>query len=116
MENEDKFQGIIDETIQNASQGLSRQVDVIILQDLKRMSECGVLEIQMTQPDFSGWDAKTIEVTQQCRLRFTGEETITAQKKALLEVKEFLDHIQPKVGEQAFNEIYSTVEQALNKT
>lgn len=31
----------------------------------------------------------------------------------LQEIKSFLEHIQPKVGEQAFNHIYSVIEEAI---
>lgn len=44
------------------------------------------------------------------------ESRIKELEKALENVKEFLDHIQPKVAPMAFNDIYSIVEEALKQT
>lgn len=43
------------------------------------------------------------------------QSKINEQTIALEEVKEFLGHILPKIGEQAFNEIWGVVESALIK-
>lgn len=40
-------------------------------------------------------------------------KSIDKKHKALLEVRQFLNHIQPRIGEQAFIHIYKIVESAI---
>ena len=65
-------------------------VDVVILSDLKRMSERGVLIIETTQPDFEQvYMDKSISLraTVHTRLRFIGEETILDQRELIKKLK-----------------------------
>ena len=80
-----KFNEIIDNTIDGVINGVQRKVDSVLMNDLKRMSELGVLEIHQSQPDFKHWDInnKNIEVSIGCRLYFKGEDTIRELRKEI---------------------------------
>jgi septal ring factor EnvC (AmiA/AmiB activator) len=84
MENK-KFNNVINEAISNVSDGLSHKMDLVIMQDLKRMSDLGVLQIEHSQPDYIDCSLGSFKMaaTIYCRLKFIGEETIEAQQKEI---------------------------------
>ena len=90
---ENKFYEILEKTTQGAFNNIQRQMDLIILNDLKRMSELGVLEIHQTQSDFKPTINKeevSIKAEIGCRLYFKGEETIKELKEEIEYLKEGL--------------------------
>jgi len=88
--NIEKFNNVIDETINNLTEGLRNKVDVVLMQDLKRMSELGVLQIEYSQPDYMDYSLGSLKMgaTAYCRLKFIGEETIESQQKEIEKLKE----------------------------
>jgi len=85
-----KFKGIMEKCISSAVKDHCRKIDVVILSDLKRMSERGVLIIETTQPDFEHvYMDKSISLraTVHTRLRFIGEETILDQRELIKKLK-----------------------------
>ncbi len=93
MKNTDKFNEIINDSINKLSKGLSNNVDAYLMADLKRMAELGVLEVHTSQPDFKEIHSveqfsKTIEASVNVRLYFKGEDTILKLKKDLEQSKE----------------------------
>ena len=85
-----KFKGIMEKCISSAVEDHYRKIDVVILSDLKRMSERGVLIIETTQPDFEQvYMDKSISLraTVHTRLRFIGEETILDQRELIKKLK-----------------------------
>ena len=85
------FNNIIDESIGHLINDMKNKTDVIIMQDLKRMSELGVLEVQQTQPEYilpSINESLKVNASFHVRLRFKGEETIVSQQKEIDQLKE----------------------------
>ncbi len=95
----EEFRKSIDEAISLAGKGIANKMDVHLLEDVKRMSELGVLTIETRQPKFKPFNPMdtsldhSLEVEIQCRLRFIGEETIKELSKELKEAKELLKEL-----------------------
>lgn len=91
----DSIEEVLNDAVNKASKGMSNKIDAHLLSDLKRMSELGVLEIHQKQPDFKPFDESknSLEVTQEIRLYFKGEETIISQSKQLAEQKAEIERL-----------------------
>lgn len=101
---------IMTDSIINARRGLVKEIDALILCDLKRMTDNGTLQLQMGQPQMKVTNNLNgpvcISMEQTGRLYFSGEETIkklTEKVDAMMKILRMVDdsgcpdHIQQEI-------------------
>lgn len=88
------FEKLMEDAIKKASEGLTREIDVHLLTDIKRMVQLGVLTYEEESGDIEIDPMnESFGVKTKVRIRFTGEEKIKEQAKRIEELENERDEL-----------------------